>query len=102
MCGEKSDKKIFHLHEHLLFQFDLVCDRSWLVSFTQTILVCGMTVGSMVISPLPDQFGRKPVHLIGVFLLAMFSLATSFSYHYITFVVLRFITGVLIIVSSIF
>lgn len=49
-------------------EFDLVCDREFLLSVGQTVFFFGMLCGGPISGILGDRFGRKPI-LIGMILL---------------------------------
>ena len=53
----------------------------------------GQAVGSFLFATLSDKFGRKPTYVgchVSMFLV---TLATSFTPNYVSFVVMRFLTG---------
>ena len=76
------------------FQWELTCDRSYLVSTSQTILVVGVMVGAMLMSTLGDMFGRKPVFLGSVLAISFVGFVTAWVESYVAFAVLRFFTGI--------
>ncbi len=55
--------------------------------------VAGMTVGALVIAPLGDRFGRKPVILGCAALMGTSIIATSLAQSAIHLIVLRFVSG---------
>ncbi|XP_074651159.1 organic cation transporter protein-like isoform X2 [Tubulanus polymorphus] len=77
----------------IVTEFDLVCDDSYLSELSQTLYVMGEFIGSLLITPLADVFGRKRVHLICQFFLAACTVVLSFSVNYIMFVLLRVLNG---------
>ncbi|XP_074650113.1 organic cation transporter protein-like [Tubulanus polymorphus] len=77
----------------IVTEFDLVCDKSYLSELSQTLYVMGETIGSILITPLADVYGRKRVHLICQFFLAACTVIQSFSVNYIMFVLLRVANG---------
>lgn len=80
-------------------QWDLVCGRNFLVELSITVFMFGATVGAMLILPLADRFGRKTVMLACLFAQAIIGSATAFVDNYILFTALRFLVGMLNIVS---
>ncbi|XP_022253266.1 solute carrier family 22 member 6-B-like [Limulus polyphemus] len=47
----------------IITQWDLFCDREWLVSMNQTVFMLGMLIGVFISGHLSDRFGRRPVLL---------------------------------------
>ncbi|XP_064619911.1 organic cation transporter protein-like isoform X2 [Lineus longissimus] len=80
----------------IVSEWDLVCERNFYAELTQTLFVVGTMVGSGLISPLSDKFGRKPVHLISHFFLAVISSSTAAVTSYPAFIAMRTLCGVLI------
>jgi len=80
-------------------QWDLVCDRAYLKDLTQTILIVGVMIGALFITPLSDKFGRKPVFLFSHWVLVIVGVANAFAPNYYVFTVCRLFTGVLFLVS---
>lgn len=54
----------------------------------------GLTIGAMLIAPLADRFGRKPIILLSVFLFGIFSLLTAWSDSLTQLLLLRLATGI--------
>jgi AAHS family 4-hydroxybenzoate transporter-like MFS transporter len=53
----------------------------------------GLMLGALLIAPLADRFGRRPVLLVSVGLVGVFSLATAWASDFDTLLILRFLTG---------
>ena len=81
----------------LLFplQWDLVCDNSYLVETSQTVMVVGVMFGAMFFSAMSDNFGRKPVFLFSEWAMVIVGITTAFVDNYYLFAVLRFCAGAL-------
>jgi len=77
----------------LLCQWDLVCDKNYLVETSQSVFSVGVMVGIFVFTTLADRIGRKPVLLCCEFTMIVLGVAIAFSRNYVTFVVLRFLQG---------
>ena len=63
---------------------------SWIFSSGLT----GLMVGFVLLAPLADRFGRKPVMVACTASFGLFTLATTWAYSSETLVVFRFLTGV--------
>ncbi|PVD18674.1 hypothetical protein C0Q70_21224 [Pomacea canaliculata] len=79
----------------ILSEWNLVCDRNFLVELSITIFMIGSTIGAMTISPLADRFGRKKVMMACLLSQLVFGCALAFVNSYILFAVLRFVIGML-------
>ncbi|XP_053615863.1 organic cation transporter protein-like [Plodia interpunctella] len=77
----------------IISEWDLVCERNWLASFTQMVLQSGILIGSIVFGFLSDRYGRKKTFLAAVTITAIVGFAIPFSPNYITFTILRFVSG---------
>ncbi|CAH2095558.1 unnamed protein product [Euphydryas editha] len=78
----------------IISEWDLICDRSWLASFTQTILQFGILLGSIMFGFFSDRYGRKNTFLASIVGLVAFGFGVAFAPDYITLTVLRFFMGV--------
>ena len=59
-----------------------------------SIYMSAMLVGSFVYGYLADKLGRRPASIMALFNVASGLLATAFMEDYISFTILRFITGI--------
>jgi len=84
------------------FQWDLVCNREYLKDLSQTILTVGVMFGAMGFTTLSDYFGRKPVFLFSQWAMVVVGVVTAFVPNYYVFLVLRFCTGALQQVQTIY
>lgn len=84
------------------FQWDLVCGHNYLAEMTQVIYQSVMIIGDLLTSFAADRMGRKPIHIFAHALVVVFGCSTAFSESYISFVVLRAITGLAIVVGLVF
>lgn len=60
---------------------------------SQSILLAGFGVGSIIAGPAADRFGRKPTIVIAVVIINILGIAISYSPNYAVFVSLRFTFG---------
>jgi len=74
-------------------QWDLVCDKNYLMETSQSVFSFGVMVGAIIFTWMADRLGRKPVHLACQYSMFAIGLAIAFSPNYIMFVVLRFFLG---------
>ncbi|CAH0760456.1 unnamed protein product, partial [Diatraea saccharalis] len=77
----------------IVSEWDLICERKWLASFTQMVLQLGILVGSIVFGFLADRFGRKITFLISVTSVIVVGFGVPFSPNYTIFTILRFLLG---------
>ncbi|KAL7668425.1 hypothetical protein ACOME3_009127 [Neoechinorhynchus agilis] len=52
----------------LVFTFDLYCDREYLKDIPQSAFFIGTAIGATVFSMFGDNFGKKPIALLGTWL----------------------------------
>ena len=52
-------------------EFNLVCDREFLLSVGQTVFFFGMLCGGPISGVLSDRYGRKPVLIVMIMLLSL-------------------------------
>ncbi|XP_013147373.1 PREDICTED: organic cation transporter protein-like [Papilio polytes] len=78
----------------IVSEWGLICSRSWLASFTQTVLQFGILLGSILFGFLSDRYGRKNTFLVSITALIVFGFAIPFAPDYTTFTVLRFFLGI--------
>lgn len=77
----------------IVSEFDLVCDRSYLVGIASSIYFAGVLIGSLVTGMLADWIGRFPTFLVCVGLTSSLGITTAFTQSYTAFVTLRFFLG---------
>jgi len=80
----------------IVTEFDLVCDRGSLGFVATSIIFAGFFVGSLVVSPISDKYGRKiPLFVCG-FLCSLFHFVSAFVQHFWLFALFRCIVGFMI------
>ncbi|XP_058037750.1 solute carrier family 22 member 13-like [Ahaetulla prasina] len=77
----------------LVTQFSLVCDRKDLIDISQSIFMSGLLVGAMVLGPLSDWYGRRPIALLSLFLEGVSGVAVAFAPSFYLYCGLRFLLG---------
>jgi len=78
----------------IISEFDLTCDNEWKVTLASSVYMIGMFVGGLGWGNIADTIGRKLAFTINCFVLAVAMTATAFVPDYVTYCILRFITGV--------
>lgn len=75
-------------------EWNFVCSRRWMGAAAQSIFMTGVVIGSLVLGPLCDKFGRKTVFLWAALGQLICSVAVAFTTNYYSFVVVRFLYGI--------
>ncbi|KAI8421836.1 hypothetical protein MSG28_009781 [Choristoneura fumiferana] len=70
----------------IVSDFDLVCSRHWLVSFTQVINMCGILTGGLLFGVIADKFGRKTPLMFAICLQAFASFGVCYTTCYCQFI----------------
>ncbi|CAK1546857.1 unnamed protein product [Leptosia nina] len=78
----------------IVTEWDLVCERGWLASFTQMVLQLGILIGSVLFGFLSDRYGRKITFLTSITALILLGFGIPFSPNYAVFTTIRFFWGV--------
>ena len=91
------DKIGYHYDKSMSFisEFDLVCDREYLVGLSQTLLTLGNLIGAFVFPFFSDRFGRKPVLIVSCVLGLGSSIGLAASNSYDMLVAMKFLLGFL-------
>ncbi|KAM8967249.1 solute carrier family 22 member 13-like [Pelodytes ibericus] len=77
----------------LVTEFDLVCLRKEETDIAQSVYMAGLLVGSIILGPLSDRTGRRPVILLSMFMQMVFAFGAAFSPHFYVYMALRFLAG---------
>lgn len=77
----------------IVIEWDLVCDREWLVPLSTSMYMLGMMPGMWIGGIAADAVGRRPTANIFWGLQMIVGIACSFAPDIITFVILRFLLG---------
>ena len=76
-------------------QWDLVCDKNYLMETSQSVFSFGVMVGAIIFTAMADRLGRKPIHLGCQYSMLVVGVVIAFAPNYVSFVVLRFFLGAL-------
>ncbi|XP_023940653.2 solute carrier family 22 member 3 isoform X1 [Bicyclus anynana] len=96
-CYENCTKYVFHseaMRTTLISEFGLICDREWMASFSQTIIMCGVVFGVSIFGWISDRFGRRVALISSSLLNVITMIPASFVSSYWMFNCLRFVTGI--------
>ncbi|XP_013172468.1 PREDICTED: solute carrier family 22 member 13-like isoform X1 [Papilio xuthus] len=96
-CYDDCMKYEYHnqgLQTTLISDYNLICDRQWLASMAQSVLMLGFLVGTFLFGWISDRFGRRNSIVASVLINVIFMLATPFSPNFWTFSIFRLITGI--------
>ncbi|GBO20296.1 Solute carrier family 22 member 7, partial [Araneus ventricosus] len=74
----------------IVSQWNLVCDRGWLVSMSKSIFVTGYLLSSTLFAYFTDKFGRKPLILACNILAIVSGFSCLFSTSFLMFAISRF------------
>ncbi|XP_026574270.1 solute carrier family 22 member 13-like [Pseudonaja textilis] len=77
----------------LISQFSLVCDQKDLIDISQSIFMSGLLVGAMVLGPLSDWYGRRPIALLSLVFEGVLGVAVAFAPSFYLYCGLRFLLG---------
>lgn len=74
----------------LVDEWDLVCDREWMISIAKTVYMVGFLVSVVICGQVSDRFGRRPVVIMCLAIFLASAFLTLLSKNFIMFIVLRF------------
>lgn len=74
-------------------EWDLVCDRSWFISVTQSLYMAGFIVAYLVFGYMSDRFGRWRSLLLGSSIEILSGFGCAFSGSVTSFMIFRFLLG---------
>ncbi|CAH2238401.1 organic cation transporter-like protein [Pararge aegeria] len=77
----------------IIMEWDLICDRKWLTSFTQTLFQLGTLLGSVCFGMASDRFGRKKPLLLAVVIQVSMGITAAYVPEFWTFTFIRFLVG---------
>lgn len=74
-------------------EFDLVCDREWLIALIKIVFDAGALTSDLSMGRAADSYGRYPVIYVNVFIAVGAGLATLFIHKFSNFLACRFFVG---------
>ena len=81
-------------HYSIVTQYDIYCEREWLLDLTSGIFFLGASVGGLILGKLADNIGRKHVLFISLGALISIGFASAFSPNIELLILLRVLSGV--------
>nr|CAI5826853.1 unnamed protein product [Callosobruchus analis] len=75
-------------------EWQLVCDRRWMAALAQSTYMFGVFTGALWLGNLADKVGRKPVFCWSAVLQVVFGIGVAFTPEYFSFLVMRFLYGI--------
>uniref|UniRef100_A0A8C9QXT4 Solute carrier family 22 member 13a n=1 Tax=Scleropages formosus TaxID=113540 RepID=A0A8C9QXT4_SCLFO len=77
----------------IVSEFDLVCDKAFLLGVGQTVYMAGILCGTITFGALADIFGRKRATQMPLLLLTVFVTATAFAPNLYLYMVFQFVAS---------
>ncbi|XP_049872504.1 organic cation transporter-like protein [Pectinophora gossypiella] len=77
----------------IIMEWDLICERKWMYSMTQTLFQLGTLLGSVFFGMASDRFGRKIPLLVAVVIQVTMGVAAAYISEFWTFTFFRFLVG---------
>src|SRR5581483_11398807 len=84
----------FNAFNYLLFsQFNLVCDRAYYASLTQSAFMAGYIFSGILLAHMSDKYGRRPIAWLSMILELITTLSTALASNYWIYLISRFLLG---------
>ena len=77
----------------VLFQWDLICDASWIPQTITSIQMAGVLTGNLLAGQIADLIGRKQPLFLSIASLVVLNILAAFSTSWLMFTILRFFMG---------
>lgn len=65
-------------------------ESSTIITLGMTTYMAGLATGPLVLAPMSELYGRRPVYLISLFLFLVFLLPACLAKNFVTILVVRF------------
>ncbi|XP_068617249.1 organic cation transporter protein-like [Battus philenor] len=78
----------------IVTEWDLICERKWLISLTQTFFQVGTLIGSIVFGMASDKYGRKIPTIFAMVLQMVTSISAAYAPNYWIFTIIRILIGI--------
>ena len=78
---------------YFIFQWDLLCDMSWVPQTITSIQMAGVLTGNVLAGQIADLIGRKSPLFLAIASLVVLNIAAAFSTSWLMFAILRFFMG---------
>ncbi|KAG8185669.1 hypothetical protein JTE90_008939 [Oedothorax gibbosus] len=75
-------------------QWDLVCDKEWLVSLSKSVFMAGLFFSNLIFGQLADTLGRRPTITACCGITVFAAIVCAFSTSFIMFIVTRFFLAI--------
>ncbi|XP_073978691.1 organic cation transporter protein-like isoform X2 [Rhodnius prolixus] len=85
------DKSIYK--NTISMEWDLVCDKAWLRATSDSLLMVGVMLGSIIFGDLSDRLGRRPIFFISLVLQVIFGVLVGISPDVYTYMLTRMVVG---------
>ncbi|KAK5880139.1 hypothetical protein CesoFtcFv8_023195 [Champsocephalus esox] len=79
------------VHQSIVTDWDLVCEKEWLAKLCQPTFMLGVLIGALVFGDLADRIGRVKIMMFTSLCQFVLGVSVAFSGNYYIFVVLRFL-----------
>ncbi|MED6245469.1 hypothetical protein ATANTOWER_003650 [Ataeniobius toweri] len=79
------------VHQSIVTEWDLVCEKEWLAKMCQPTFMLGVLIGALLFGDIADRIGRVKILMFTSLCQFGLGVAVAFSLNYYFFVVLRFL-----------
>ncbi|XP_032513049.2 solute carrier family 22 member 13-like [Danaus plexippus] len=90
----KYEYKSVSMDQTIVTEFDLICEREWMASFAQSVIMFGLVIGVSLFGWISDRFGRRVALLSSTILNIISMVSSAFSPDYWIYNGLRLIMGI--------
>ncbi|XP_074471723.1 solute carrier family 22 member 16 [Sebastes fasciatus] len=90
-CDGNFVYDLTEVHQSIVTDWDLVCEREWLAKLCQPTFMLGVLIGALVFGDIADRVGRVRILMFTSLCQFILGVSVAFSGNYYFFVVLRFL-----------